>query len=277
MEECKLHRPCPKKCYGKCPSHPYHPRDAKRGIKEAVASISGGKGALPIGGAKSAENAKAIDPSASNAKSSKAPFRGTGGHGQNWGSHGRWPHDGHRHHHEVDVACESAQVVIYGQGEHSHRLQELRSFPGHEECKHRDGHYHTYVKHDLDVTVAGALELNNNAFGSFVVEFDKRNRDTEIVIRIDVWNALYYVVEAAVFIECKEGIEQGWGNRHGAHICRPQTYPYWYVDDKGIGNYDFHIKDEFRCKGDYVFALWVKVCIASDRNDCKYHRYPISA
>ncbi|KAH8178415.1 hypothetical protein LIA77_03497 [Sarocladium implicatum] len=269
--ECKLHRPCPHKCHGKCPHHPHYQRDEKRDIKEAVAAISGAKGGLPAGGAKSADNAKAVDVSPQSFKS------GNGGRiGQNWGSHPNWPSDGHRQKHEIDVACESAQVVIYGQGEHSHKLKELGSFPGHEECKHRDGHYHTYVKHDLDVTVAGALELNNNAFGAFTVEFDKKNQDTEIVIRIDVWNALYYVVEAAVFIECKEGIEQGWGNRHGSHICRPETYPYWFVDEKGIGNYDFHIKDEFQCKGDYVFALWVKVCIASDRDDCHYQQYPIS-
>lgn len=150
-------------------------------------------------------------------------------------------------------------------------MKELGYYFGYEECKYCEGYYDIYVKYDFEVIVVGVLEFNNNVFGFFVVEFDKYNKDIEIIIKIDVWNVLYYVVEVVVFIDCKEGIEYGWGGCYGVYICCFEIFFFWYVDEKGIGNYDFYIKDEFKCKGDYVFVFWVKVCIVDECSDCYYY------
>lgn len=155
--------------------------------------------------------------------------------------------------------CESALVEVYGTSPYQRPLSE------HPSCGDHKGVYNSYSYSDLEVSVYGELSLDYNVFASYLVELEKRGADTTILVKVNIENADYFVTEIAIFVQCESGYI---GDNSGSSICQPDSYPHKHYDPHGISSFDFEILDEFKCRGNYLFVVFVKVCVAE--NDCHY-------
>ncbi|KAF7542291.1 hypothetical protein G7Z17_g11699 [Cylindrodendrum hubeiense] len=101
----------------------------------------------------------------------------------------------------------------------------------------------------------------SKTFGSFFIELVK----SDIIVAVDIEdNHKYVATEVAVYVACDGGCDDA-GH---ANICLPATYPSLAVEEKGFDSFAFAIEDEFKCHGDYFFAIYVEVCVEGDRNHC---------
>lgn len=177
----------------------------------------------------------------------------------------------------LEFACEDIHLVIFGRkdgciGDH-HQGQWQEFYPGYGHCNEEIGHYHKCLRYDMDVRMSGNVALNQNRIGYFFIEFERKNKDdVYILFDISTTNADFYFAQAAVFADCQETTRFGHPNDNTGEICKPETWPNWYANEKGTGDFQFRVLDEWKCPGDYVFGIWAKICVADDSQKCSHQR-----
>lgn len=194
------------------------------------------------------------------------------------GTHGHKSKTHHTHHHPkrsvkfyngYQRECEGKLKKAFGvDGHYSHPLKKLSY------CSKHDGHYLRYQYEDLKSSVSGKLIAGHHDYdhekhdghykvGKYYIELVKKDHHNEIVISLDLKdNHEYHATKAAVYVGCDGGSD----SYDGHNICHHKSYPYQAVEEKGLNEFSFAIKDKYQCRGHYYIAIFVELC--DKKGDC---------
>ncbi|KAL2684678.1 hypothetical protein Neosp_005763 [[Neocosmospora] mangrovei] len=179
--------------------------------------------------------------------------------------------------------CEGKLKKVYAIDErYSHDLKKL-SYNSHPNtCQKHDGHYLRYQYEDLKSSVSGKLINGHDyhkhdkhdtygTYGKYYIELVKKDHHNEIIVSIDLKdNYEYTATKAAVFVGCDGGQD----SYDGHNICHHKSYPYQAVQEKGLNEFSFAIKDKYQCRGDYYIGIYVELCDKNgDCGSCSKGRY----
>ncbi|RTE74553.1 hypothetical protein BHE90_011011 [Fusarium euwallaceae] len=205
------------------------------------------------------------------------------------GTHGHKSKSHHTHHHPkrsvkfyngYQRECEGKLKKAFAvDGRYAHPLKKL-SYSHPNTCSKHDGHYLRYQYEDLKSSVSGKLigghhhhnhhshndyEKHDDHYkvGKYYIELVKKDHHHEIVISLDLKeNHEYHATKAAVYVGCDGGSD----SYDGHNICHHKSYPYQAVEEKGLNEFSFAIKDKYQCRDHYYIAIYVELC--DKKGDC---------